>query len=69
MCLNPCFNGIWSRTCKEGYPCDHIHLVLILVLMEYDLGLHNYVTEQLPILVVLILVLMEDGLGPFRWRV
>ena len=40
VCLNPCFNGIWSRTlnvrdAKAAMP----GCVLILVLMEYGLGL------------------------------
>ena len=35
-CLNPCFNGIWSRT--EIFRKGHTIEVLILVLMEYGLG-------------------------------
>ena len=37
--LNPCFNGIWSRTgpCIELFHTCKV--VLILVLMEYGLGL------------------------------
>ena len=38
--LNPCFNGIWSRTLKtSGSLIMKIRIVLILVLMEYGLGL------------------------------
>jgi len=38
MCLNPCCNGIWSRSGMETmiFPCDSE--VLILVVMEYGLG-------------------------------
>ena len=35
--LNPCFNGIWSRT-KEIEMLVKSDSVLILVLMEYGLG-------------------------------
>ena len=35
--LNPCFNGIWSRT-SQYIPNWIIKGVLILVLMEYGLG-------------------------------
>ena len=37
MCLNPCFNGIWSA--RVRYPAGHANAgdVLILVLMEYGL--------------------------------
>ena len=59
--LNPCSNGIWSRT--RTWDAFSVALgVLILVLMEYGLGLrHN--REIASRNVVLILVLMEYGLG------
>ena len=38
MSLNPCFNGIWSRTPQEKGQFGHYEIVLILVLMEYGLG-------------------------------
>ena len=37
-CLNPCFNGIWSRTGNGELPSVSLDVVLILVLMEYGLG-------------------------------
>ena len=37
--------------------------VLILVLMEYGLGLHSYDAKGAKDAIVLILVLMEYGLG------
>ena len=36
--LNPCFNGIWSRTRYRGGQYANDWRVLILVLMEYGLG-------------------------------
>ena len=36
--LNPCFNGIWSRTRLDILSKDVLIYVLILVLMEYGLG-------------------------------
>ena len=36
--LNPCFNGIWSRTGDSRVHSYHGRVVLILVLMEYGLG-------------------------------
>ncbi len=38
MGLNPCFNGIWSRTYCDPSKRQLLPLVLILVLMEYGLG-------------------------------
>ena len=43
--LNPCFNGIWSRTTYELADCKG-RAVLILVLMEYGLGLHPLMFNQ-----------------------
>ena len=40
------------------------NLVLILVLMEYGLGLRTSLYDNSPLPDVLILVLMEYGLGP-----
>ena len=64
-CLNPSFNGIWSRTLVSAYPVNsEFFQVLILLLMEYGLGLrvktpsHTETTDR-----VLILLLMEYGLG------
>ena len=40
ICLNPSFNGIWSRTLDVVPPFGHtLVVVLILLLMEYGLGL------------------------------
>ena len=36
--LNPCFNGIWSRTSDIEEAEHGVWYVLILVLMEYGLG-------------------------------
>ncbi len=36
--LNPCFNGIWSRTVPDTKKRNGSQSVLILVLMEYGLG-------------------------------
>ena len=64
MSLNPCSNGKWSRR-KEDYDgCWGLHLlVLILVLMEYGLGLYGKEIYGASSLTILILVLMEYGLG------
>ena len=62
--LNPCFNGIWSRTTHRGEAEKLIACaVLILVLMEYGLGpcRCHYLCRHFEC--VLILVLMEYGLG------
>ena len=37
--LNPSFNGIWSRTQDAEIVWHSAYLVLILLLMEYGLGL------------------------------
>ena len=37
-CLNPCFSGCWSRTCKSGYSWSAAGKVLILVLVDVGLG-------------------------------
>ena len=39
--LNPCFNGIWSRTVTQAVAEEQLGYVLILVLMEYGLGPHR----------------------------
>ncbi len=63
LCLNPCFNGIWSRTFIEEKDTPRHFVVLILVLMEYGLG-HDYDALHVAVgCTVLILVLMEYGLG------
>ena len=62
--LNPCFNGIWSRTAWQTQS-QHGSWVLILVLMEYGLG-HWERSSKWTSLSVLILVLMEYGLGPLK---
>ena len=59
-CLNPCFNGIWSRT-RSRKAGEH-RVVLILVLMEYGLGPYGALSFS-SMVEVLILVLMEYGLG------
>ena len=63
LCLNPCFNGIWSRTEEATDLWAEYDEVLILVLMEYGLGGVNGLPLH-KIKFVLILVLMEYGLGP-----
>ncbi len=40
--LNPCFNGIWSRTSLISTRWKRRPSVLILVLIEYGLGLMDY---------------------------
>ena len=60
VCLNPCFNGIWSRT-QEGHVLRFSNVsVLILVLMEYGLELSSTDAKRQHHN-VLILVLMEYG--------
>ena len=44
--LNPCFNGIWSRT-PAGKLLPSTEKVLILVLMEYGLGHERDQAENL----------------------
>ena len=59
--LNPCFNGICSRRVRN--PLHQVPgLVLILVLMEYALGVDLKTGQEGPS-VGLILVLMEYALG------
>ena len=53
--LNPCFNGIWSRTPKRSVRGDEGVDVLILVLMEYGLG---------PTGATVLLVLLQRSLNP-----
>ena len=60
--LNPCFNGIWSRTKFQVGEFTNKE-VLILVLMEYGLGLYEEQFFRVRLERVLILVLMEYGLG------
>ena len=61
--LNPCCSGIWSRTAVRKHRRSYRQYVLILVVVEYGLGLikaydaYNKATE------VLILVVVEYGLG------
>ena len=45
--LNPCFNGIWSRTSVRVGDTVEVTQVLILVLMEYGLG-HRPKTSHNP---------------------
>ena len=59
--LNPCFNGIWSKSDPTKGIFSTGTMVLILVLMEY--GLRVECMDICSIwLCVLILVLMEYGL-------
>ena len=64
--LNPCFNGIWSRTNRSSLRWPALVIVLILVLMEYGLGQSVCSAQYCARAAVLILVLMEYGLG--RWH-
>ena len=61
-CLNPCFNGRYSRSDAAGNPVVRSTIVLILVLMKDTLGEHQKKLGQTE-MEVLILVLMEDTLG------
>ena len=47
LCLNPCFNGIWSRTVAAIVAIVIYLCVLILVLMEYGLGLFQFARLEL----------------------
>ena len=62
VCLNPCFNGRYSRSEETNFIIS-VNIVLILVLMEDTLGDKNHILKQAFCRVVLILVLMEDTLG------
>ena len=44
--LNPCCNGIWSRTATKDMICTAASGVLILVVMEYGLGQKDGVYEK-----------------------
>ena len=63
-CLNPCFNGRYSRSAKSLLT-RATKVVLILVLMEDTLGDCYHVMKHSYQLRVLILVLMEDTLGAY----
>ena len=63
LCLNPCFNGRYSRRSIGAALIGNKVGVLILVLMEDTLGGINYKVFISFYRVVLILVLMEDTLG------
>ena len=65
-CLNPCYNGIWSRTCCSLNEIQR-HYVLILVIMEYGLG-QRLMVQANSSAFVLILVIMEYGLGPTSYK-
>ena len=67
MCLNPCFNGRYSRRTKRSLHNYNVMAVLILVLMEDTLGVH-WPDTQGSSQWVLILVLMEDTLGVNQYR-
>ena len=61
MSLNPSFNGIWSRMVQ--LVCKYfVFVVLILLLLEYGLGLY-YTHQCVVVYLVLILLLVEYGLG------
>ena len=62
-CLNPCCNGIWSRTLSYSFTFFGRFSVLILVVMEYGLGHCCICWQANPSGLVLILVVMEYGLG------
>ena len=60
--LNPCCRGIWSRTDAPATGETCVWFVLILVVVEYGLGLLVKV-RQFVYNHVLILVVVEYGLG------
>ena len=62
-CLNPSFSGIWSRIAESSRPGESVTDVLILLLLEYGLGLYCWDSNQHDCNQVLILLLVEYGLG------
>ena len=48
VCLNPCFNGIWSASYIPN-AFQRTHPVLILVLMEYGLRVQIISTKDLKV--------------------
>ena len=60
--LNPYYAGIWSRrpSIITILICRN---VLILIMLEYGLGVINLSSPYLPIWSVLILIMLEYGLG------
>ena len=63
VCLNPCFNGRYSRSYAYNQRNYFKKWVLILVLMEDTLGGIKKSSGRRSKNLVLILVLMEDTLG------
>ena len=61
-CLNPCFNGICSRSRQTRRRLRGGMAVLILVLMEYALEAGPVKLQIESVILVLILVLMEYAL-------
>ena len=45
-CLNPCFNGRWTRSARIANACQQYLDVLILVLMEDGLGARKDKLEE-----------------------
>ena len=64
--LNPCCNGIWSRTLGRTLGLGPEEGVLILVVMEYGLGRLAWLFVDACKRTVLILVVIEYGLGRLK---
>ena len=62
MCLNPYYAGIWSRSFGSTNGTQDDSRVLILIMLEYGLGVHLGSTLS-SFLIVLILIMLEYGLG------
>ena len=62
VCLNPCSNGICSKSRSTPYKGWMLYQVLILVLMEYALRDFQEQDSFYCLVLVLILVLMEYAL-------
>ena len=65
ICLNPCYNGIYSKSYGNNQEQQLQQLVLILVIMEYTLRvINNNINSQAK---VLILVIMEYTLRVIKY--
>ena len=62
MCLNPYCAGIWSRRTLNKEGTKVLGNVLILIVLEYGLGVQIEGDTEVPTN-VLILIVLEYGLG------
>ena len=66
QCLNPCFSGGWSRSCKkvfiDTYPEESLNPCF-----SGGWSRSSSSCTRRPLCTVLILVLVEDGLGAFSF--